>query len=281
MEKIVLRRKIIIALLLLYLFIVFLLVIPISIADLSKPQTTIGDYWNYSGNYMGTTATCNVLITERKNITIDNEVYDVFVSVATVKGIGPRNASLHRIETAYIRVLDGAIVKITDYFNYSSDDLIQIAEYEYLYSSPLDMMQYPISLGEKWDNNYSLKTIDILSGNTTDTQVSEFFECEKTTTEFEMNKTFECYVVKKTEYIEDQRYDTRYYLSEETGSEPVKLLVEYNGSNLVLLKIISYNLVSTKELEDKIEETPGFELILLIFVIAIVIYLKQKNRFFE
>jgi len=270
-----LRRKIILALLLLYLLIVFLLVIPISIADLSKPQTTIGDYWNYSGNYMGTTATCNVIITERKNITIENETYDVFESVGTVRGTGPRNASLHRIETAYIRVSDCAIVKINDYFNYSSDDLIQIAEYEYLYSPPLDMMQYPVSVGEKWENNYSLKTIDIFSGNTTDTHVSEFFEYEKTTTEFEMNKTFECCVVKKTEYLEGQRYETRYYLSEETGSEPVKLEVEYNGSNLVLLKIISYNLVSTKELEDEIEKTPGFELILLIFVIVVVIYLKQ------
>ena len=270
----VMRSKISFTLL---IFTIFLLLIPISNAELSKPQTTIGDYWNYTGNYMGTTATCNVIITDRKNITIENETYDVFVSVGTVRGIGPDNASLHRIETAYILASNGAIVKINDYFNYSSDDLIQIAEYDYIYSPPLDMMQYPISLGEKWDNNYSLKTIDIVSGNITDSQASEFYECEKTKTEIELNKNFVCYVIKKTEFLDDEIYDTIYYLSEETGSEPVKLDVEYKGSALVSLNLISYKIANTKEIGNNIEETPGFEFILFIFVIAILIYLNRKR----
>lgn len=262
---------------LLSLFIINLLIIPISIAELPKPQTTVGDNWNYRGNYMGTTATCNVTVTQRINITVENVVYDVFVSVGTVKGKGPRNALLHRIETAYFRVSDGALVKITDYFNYSSDDLNQTLAYDYIYSPPLDMMRYPINVGEKWENNYILKTIDILSGNISETQTSELYECEKTTSEFEMNKTFECYVIKKTEYLEGQRYDTRYYLSEVTGSEPVRLDVEYNGSNIVSLRIISYNITSLKEPENKIEKTPGFELFILIVAIAFMIYLHQKR----
>lgn len=264
--------------LILLLFTIFLLLIPVPLAKLSKPQTTIGDYWNYTGNYMGTTATCNVIITDRKNITIENETYDVFVSVGTVRGIGPDNASLNRIETAYILASNGAIVKINDYFNYSSDDLIQIAEYDYIYSPPLYMMRYPISLGEKWENNYSLKTIDIISGNITDSQASEFYECEKTTTDLELNKNFVCYVIKKTEFLDDERYDTIYYLSEETGSEPVKLDVEFNGLAVVSLNLISYKIASVKEQENKIEDTPGFEFILFIFVIVILIYLNRKKR---
>lgn len=273
----VLRRKIILTLFLLSLFVIYLLIIPTSIAELPKPQTVVGDYWNYSGNYMGTTATCKVIVTERINITVENEVYDVFVSVGTVKGTGPHNASLHRIETAYFRVSDGALVKITDYFNYSSDDLNQTATYDYLYSPALDMMHYPINAGKKWENNYMLKTIDILSGNLSETQTNELYECEKTTTEFEMNKTFDCYVIKKTEYIQDQRYDTRYYLSEVVGSEPVRLDVEYNGSYIVSLRIVSYNIASSKEPENNIEKTPGFELILVIIAIAFVIFLKRKR----
>ena len=259
------------------LFTLNLLFIPISHADLAKPQTMVGDSWNYIGNYMGTTATCNVTVTQRINITVENKVYDVFISVGTVKGTGPRNASLHRIETAYFRVSDGALVKITDYFNYSSDDLNQTVTYDYIYSPPLDMMHYPIILGEKWENNYLLKTIDLLSGNISEAQTNEFYECENITTEFEMNKEFECYVVKKTEYLEDQRYDTRYYLSEVTGSEPVRLDVEYDGSNFVSLRLVSYNIANAKEPKNEIEKSPGFELILVILVIALVIYLK-RNR---
>ncbi len=230
------RRKIILTLFLLSLFIIYLLIIPTSFAELPKPLTTVGDYWNYIGDYMGTTATCQVIVTERINITVENETYDVFVSVGTVDGKGPGNALLHRIETAYFRVSDGALVKITDYFDYSSNELNQTVTYDYLYFPALDMMQYPIIFGEKWENNYMLKTIDLSSGNISETQTNEFYECENITTEFEMNKTFDCYVIKKTEYIQDQRYDTRYYLSEETGSEPVRLDVEYNGSNIVSLK---------------------------------------------
>jgi len=271
----VLRGKIIL-ILFLSLFLMNLLITPISIAELPKPQTAIGDNWNYSGNYMGTTATCNVVITQRTIITVEDKVYDVFVSVGTVEGTGPRHASLYKVETAYFRVSDGATVKITDYFNYSSDDLNQTSMYDYVYSPPLDMMHYPIIVGEKWENNYTLKTIDILSGNISETETNELYECEKTSSEFEMNKTFECYVVKKTEFIQDQRYDTIYYLSETTGSEPVRLDVEYNGYNIVSLKINSYNISSSKEPEN-IDKTPGFEFILVIIVIAILIYMKRKR----
>ena len=272
-----LRRKIISNLFILCLFTLNLLIIPISLADLPKPQTMVGDSWNYIGNYMGTTATCNVIIKQRTNITVENQVYDVFVSIGTVEGTGPHNTSLHRIETAYFCVSDGAMVKITDYFNYTSDDLDQMVEYDYLYSPPLDMMHYPIAIGEEWENNYLLKTIDILSGNIFETQTNEFYECENITYEFEMNKEFECYVVKKTEYIEDQRYDTRYYLSEVTGSEPVRIEVENNGSIFVSLRLISYKLENIKEPENNVEKTPGFELVLVIVVIAFVIYLKRKR----
>ena len=269
-------RKIIFSLFLLSLFIINLLIIPTSTAELPKPQTTIGDYWNYIGDYMGTTATCQVIVTERINITIENEIYDVFVSVGTVDGKGPNNASLHRIETAYFLVSDGSLVKINDYFNYSSDELNQTVTYDYLYFPALDMMQYPIILGEKWENNYLLKTIDFASGNISETQTNESYECEKATSEFEMNRTFDCYVIKKTEYIQGQRYDTSYYLSEETGSEPVRLDVEYDGSNIVSLRIVSYNIANSKEPERN-EKTPGFELILVLIVILLIIYLKQKR----
>ncbi|MDH7507756.1 MAG: hypothetical protein QHH15_08250, partial [Candidatus Thermoplasmatota archaeon] len=169
---------------------------------------------------------------------------------------------------------NGAIVKVTDYFNYSSDDLTQSYSYEYIYTPALDMMRYPISVGEKWENNYNLTTIDTLSGSSFETQVNESYECEKITSEFEMNKTFECYVIKKTQYLQNQSFDTRYYLSEETGPEPVRLDVEYNGFNIVSLRIVSYNIGSVKEKENK---TPGFELVLLILALFFISYLKRKR----
>jgi hypothetical protein len=276
-EIMVLRGKIRLILFLLSLFVMNLLIAPISIGELPKPQTDVGDNWIYSGNYMGTTATCNVVITQRTNITVEGKLYDVFVSVGTVDGAGPNNTSLHRVETAYFRVLDGAFVKTIDYFNYSSDELNQTSMYEYVYLPPIDMIHYPFNIGEKWENNYTLKTIDILSGNISETETNELYECEKTSSEFEMNKTFECYVVKKTEYIQDQRYDTRYYLSEVTGSEPVRLDVEYNGYNIVSLKINSYNIASATEPENNTQKTPGFEFILVIIVIALLFYLKRKK----
>jgi len=272
----VLRGKIILILFLLSLLVMNLHIVPISVAELLKPQIEVGDNWSYSGNYMGTTATCNVVITQRINIIVEGKLYDVFVSVSTVDGKGPDNASLHKVETTYFRVSDGAFVKTTDYFNYSSDHLNQTTMYEYVYLPPTDMIHYPINIREKWENNYTLKTIDILSGNISETETNELYECEKTSSEFEMNKTFECYVVKKTEFIQDQRYDTIYYLSETTGSEPVRLDVEYNGYNIVSLRINSFNIASSKEPEN-IDKTPGFEFILVIIVIAILIYIKRKR----
>ena len=270
----ILKRKIILSMFLSSLFIFFIMFNPTSLADLPEPKTNVGDYWNYIGVYMGTNATCNVKIVDRININVKDNIYDVFVSVATVEGTGPGNAFLNRVETAYFCVSDGAIVKVTDFFNYTSDDLVQSSAYEYIYSPPLDMMHYPVVVGEKWENTYLFTTTDLNSGVISENQVTESYECEKITTEFEMNKTFECYIVKKTEYIDNQKYETKYYLSEETGSEPVRLDVEYNGLNIVSLRIISY------KIGGKVEKTPGFEFGMIIIVVFFVVYLKKKKSFF-
>jgi hypothetical protein len=271
------RRKRTIVTLVLTLLIADLCLVSASSAELSKPQITVGDYWNYNGNYFGTTANFGVTITERTNITVENEVYDVFVSVSIVEGTGPNNASLHRTQTVFLRVSDDAVVKIIDYFNYSSGILNQTSACEYIYSPPLDMMHYPINVEEKWENQYTVKTIDLLATNTSEQQMNESYECERTTSEQEMGKEFDCYVVKKTEFTRDGRFDTWYYLSPLVGSEPVRMDIEFNGARIVSLRLTSYNVAHPGEAENKGKETPGFELILIAIAMGFILVWKRKR----
>jgi hypothetical protein len=269
------RKKRMIVMLVLSLFIIDLCLVSSSSADLTTPQTTVGDYWNYSGSYLGTTATFTATIAERTNITVENEVYDVFVSVDTIDGTGPQNTSLHRTQSAFYRVSDGAIVKITDDFNYSSDSLNQTFTYEYVYSPPLNMFSYPIDVGKKWEKEYALKTIDLLTTNISEQQTNESYECERTTTEQSMGQDFACYVVKKTEVTNNGRVSTWYYLSPVVGSEPVRMDIELNGQIIISLRLTSYNVAHPGEAETK--GTPGFELTIVAIAIAFAVLLRRKN----
>lgn len=270
------KKKRTIAMLVLLLLIADLVLVSISSADLVMPQTTVGDYWNYSGNYLGTTASFKATVKERKNITVGNEIYDVFVSVDIIEGTGPHNASLHRTQTVFYRVSDDAVVKIIDYFNYSSDILNQTFTYEYVYSPPLNMFHYPINVGNKWENQYKSITTDVLALNISEKQVNESYECERTTIEQDMGQDFNCYVIKKTEFTSEGRWDTWYYLSPNTGSEPVRLDVELNGQTIVSLRLTSYNVAQPGETESK--GTPGFELAMVLIAIALTAFLLRRKR---
>jgi len=271
------RKKRTIITLFLSLLIADLCLTYISSAELSKPQTTVGDYWNYGGNYFGTTATFKETVTERTNITIENEIYDVFVSVSTADGTGPNNASLNRKQIAFYRVSDGAIIKIIDYFNYSSDAANQTYANEYIYSPPLDMMHYPISVGETWENRYVLKITDLHTKNTSEQSINESSECERVTIDQEMGRDFDCYVVKNTQFTEEGRWDSWYYLSSEMGGNPVRLDIDFESQPIVSLRLTSYSVAHPGESKDK--GTPGFELALSVVAVAftIAILLKRKR----
>lgn len=246
-------------------------------AAMIKPEDAIGDYWRYTGNYYNTTATVSVQITERTNITIENQLYDVFVYVEDTKGTGIANAYLHRNQTYYARVSDLSIVKWIDYYNYTSDVSNETYAREYVFSPPLSTIQYPLAVGAKWQNNYTAQIIDLFSTNISEKSMNESYECERTSTEHAMDRDFSCYLVRKNETVQGQHYDTVLFMSPVVGSQPVRENIDLNGQPIISLILSDYHIANPGTFNDDVRnKTPGFEFILAVLLIAMMIFLKRR-----
>jgi len=272
------RRKRTIVTLVLTLFIADLCLNTISSATISKPQVAVGDYWNYEGYYYGANINGIVKITERTNITVENEIYDVFIEITNISGVGSYNVSVYHNITTYYRASDYAIVNLIDCFDYSSDFANVSYTHECAYSPPNDIMQYPINVGEKWHNQYTLKTINLETLNVSESTKNEYSECERDDSESAAGIDFYCHVVKKAESEEEQSNYTRMWFSSTVGLEPVKIVGYLYGQTVVSLILSSYNIANPVEPEENGKtSTPGFELIIVAIAIVFVILLKRKR----
>jgi len=248
-------------------------------ADLQAPQLTIGDHWNYRGNYIGTTATSSVTITGRTNITVEDTVYDVYVHVNVVEGTGPQNTKIHRTQTTYINTADGAVVKIRDDFNYTSDVANQSFEKDYVFTPPLITMHYPLAVGDRWQNQGTMKSLDLRTNETSDTSINESYICDQIVSESEMGRTFNCYMVKKSESILGQRSNYTYYFSGVFGYQPIRTDVELSGMDFASLRLTDYQVAHPgASVEDANKNTPGFELVPLLAGVAILILWKKRSK---
>jgi len=216
------RRKRIIVSLTLFMLFVGLCLSSISSATILKPQAGVGDYWNYEGSYYGIPITSTTSITGRTNITVDNETYDVFVEFTTIDGSIEGIASVHFNFTTYIRVSDYATVKTVEHYNYSTTNQTALLHYESIYSPPQDIMQYPVEVGETWQNQYNVTKIDLGTMNVSETFEIEYVKCERADTESVAGKEINCYVIKIAESEEDQSSYTLMWISSSVGLEAVK-----------------------------------------------------------
>jgi len=271
------RRKRIIVTLTLFMLFGGLCLSPVSSATFLKPQVEVGDYWNYEGNYYGIPITSNTSITGRTNITVDNETYGVLVEFTTIDGEIEEIASLHFNFTTYVRVSDYAIVKTVEHYNYSTANQTALLHYESIYSPPQDIMQYPIEVGETWQNQYNVTKTDLGTTNISKSFKTEYVKCERADTESVAGKEINCYVVKTTESEENQSSYTLMWISSSVGLETVKTETYQNGQILISLMLSSYNIAHPVEPENGGGGTPGFELVLAIIAMALVLFWKRKR----
>lgn len=251
---------------------------PVSSAIFLKPQVEVGDYWNYEGNYYGIPVTSTTSITGQTNITVDSETYDVLVGFTTIDGEIEGTASLHFNFTTYVRISDYAVVKTVEHYNFSDINQTTVLNYESIYSPPQDIMQYPIEVGETWQSQYNVTKIDLGTMNISESFKTKYVECERFGVESATGKVeFYCYVLKTTESEEDQGIYTRMWISPSVGREPVKTETYQNDQLIVSLQLLSYSIAQPVEPENGREGTPGFELVLAICAIALVLFWKRKR----
>ena len=271
------RRKRIIVTLMLFMLFGGLCLSPVSSATFLKPQVEAGDYWNYEGNYYGIPITSTTSITGRTNITVNNEIYDVLVEFTTIDGEIEGVASLYFNFTTYVRVSDYAVVKTVEHYNSSAVNQTTVLNYESIYSPPTDIMQYPIDVGDIWQSQYNVTKIDLGTMNISESFKTEYVKCERADTESAAGKEFYCYVVKTGESGEDQGNSTRMWISSSVGLEPVKTEIYQNDQLIISLKLISYNIAHPVEPENSGGETPGFELIIIICAMALVLFWRRRR----
>jgi len=271
------KRKRIIVMLILFMLFGCLCLSPVSSATFLKPQVEVGDYWNYEGNYYGIPITSTTSITGRTNITVNNETYDVLVEFTTIDGEVEGIAALHFNFTTYVCVSDYAVVKTVEHYNSSAINQTTLLHYESICSPPTDIMQYPIEVGETWQSQYNVTKIDLGTMNISESFKTECVECERDDTESAAGKEFYCYVVKTSESEEGQGISTRMWISPSVGLEPVKTETYQNDQLIISLRLLSYNIAHPVEPENGGGGTPGFELVLAVCAIAMILLLRRKR----
>jgi hypothetical protein len=141
----------------------------------------------------------------------------------------------------------------------------------------MDMMRYPLAVGDRWVYNGTMKSIDLRTNESVETPVNDSYVCDRIVSESEMGKTFNCYVVKKSESALGQESNYTYYYSGVFGYQPVRTDIVLGGMEIASLRLTDYQVVHPGvSVEDATKGTPGFEVVLLFIGVVVVIFCKRR-----
>lgn len=218
------------------------------VSEFQKPDVEVGDIWNYTIEMYGFVGSGTIEITDKTNIVVEDETFYVFIEKSTFELYGINNASLIINQTSYYRVSDNAIVKELIYSTYSDDNSNQSSSEELIYRPPYDIMQYPIELGEEWQNYYFLETNDLYNvTNTSTDSESEYLECMRTDTLDISDQEICCFVIKKTDSKEETGDYSLLWVSPTVGFEIVGMDTYENNEYVSFILLESYNVANSAD----------------------------------
>jgi hypothetical protein len=289
------KKHLIVILMTILLILVGLTTIKVS-ADMQKPVFTEGDYWEYDielfNEDLETIITGNSRIEVHGNqtITINGSQYDARIVTDNSELIGYfSNNTLNLSSKAikYYREDDNSLmifIKNSAMYGFS----------EIVYNYPFVGLNWPIRLGFSWQRT-AMRTYS----NYTDSTSGEFTYYYDCIGKSEINTSagfFECYEI-KIRSVKDDSFYTISYRSPDTGYFEVKSEEYQDGVLTRRLELKSYKY--TQNLSNEEEEsndnndgakknedtnggdkTPGFEFIIYIFAITLLLWFKKHKLIF-
>jgi hypothetical protein len=241
-------------------------------ADKEKPVLHEGDYWNY--DVIMTTSGRNIIGTERyevkttESISINEAQYDAHIVnfIANISTVISGTTLLRNIDSInYYRESDFSLMK------YVTDDS-ELGHYEVVYQSPFVGIEWPITFGKSWERKTNI-TMTNSSGPIKMEQTFQY-ECIGETDVNTSAGLFTCYIVKNYEKGSESTNYSLWYYSSKVGFEPVLNEYYIDGVLYKSSKLTSFQYTPTP---DNQESTPGFELILVLFAVALVLFWQRKR----
>jgi len=289
------KKHLIVIIMTVLLISVSLITIKVS-ANMEKPVFTEGDYWEYDiklfNEDLETIITGNSRIEVHGNqtITINGTQYDARIVTDNSELIGYfSNNTLNLSSNAikYYREDDNSLmiyIKNSAMYGFS----------EIVYNYPFVGFYWPIRLGFSWQRT-AMRTYSNYTSSTTD-EITYYYDCLGKS---EINTSagfFECYGI-KIRSVKDDSYYTISYRSPDTGYFEVKSEEYQDGVLTRRMELKSYKY--TQNLSNEEEEsngnkegakknedtngggkTPGFEFIICIFALTLLLWIKkQKSKF--
>jgi len=276
--------------------IMFILTSLIVTADMQKPVLTEGDYWHYDvklfydDSDIIITGERRIEVHSNKTITINGSQYDsrIVLDYSEIYGYNFNNTlNLSSYTVKYYNEDDISLMV------YIKNDAIN-GYSEIVYKYPFVGFYWPLISGFSWIRT-AQRTYSNITKSITE-EITFYYECLGITNISTSAGYFKCYKI-KIRSAEDESYYTITYRSPDTGYFEV-ISEEYNNDFLTKkTELKSYKYTPNTSIEENNNEskdnnnnetknknetnqeieTPGFEFIISIFLIFLILILK-KNK---
>ncbi|MDD5778886.1 MAG: PKD domain-containing protein [Candidatus Thermoplasmatota archaeon] len=187
--------------------ILVILVLPLASAELDKPNWSTGDFWEYSGSYVGTasmvfenqtmessidsTVTLNIRVNDVEVRELEGKLVGCYVASVTSRLTGTftykfgeqqfsGNFEFDASGTSTFTTTDLAVVETDIQLNISIN-IPNIPPYittQTVYNPPFDFMDFPVQNGEQWTAS-SQATSSYMGGQPSTAPISFTFKCTR------------------------------------------------------------------------------------------------------